>query len=151
MSIHYTNKHKVPFLVDDEYDNLVQQHFWNISTTGYPTNSGSICGFPIKIHLFLFGSAPIGLEWDHINLDKLDNRKINIRAVPHIINQRNHGLRCDNKTGYKGVYKSKSGKYSAQINIEGNSKAVYLGGFSSLEEAVKARKDAENLYWKDQR
>ncbi|NWO12705.1 hypothetical protein [Virgibacillus sp.] len=58
-------------------------------------------------------------------------------------------LRKDNKTGFKGVYaiKRKKGiKYEARINIK--KKAIHLGTFATIEEAVQARKKAEEKYYK---
>jgi len=40
---------------------------------------------------------------DHINRVKVDNRIANLRDVPQSINNRNTGLRGDNKSGYKNV------------------------------------------------
>lgn len=48
----------------------------------------------------------------------------------------------DNTTGYKGVYLIR-GKYVAKIVFQ--KKAYYLGNFDRIEDAVLARKDAEEL------
>jgi len=52
-----------------------------------------------------------------------------------------------NKTGTIGVawYTSKQ-KYHVQIGV--NSKKIHIGYFETLEEAIKARKQAEQKYWK---
>lgn len=50
-----------------------------------------------------------------------------------------------NTTGITGVFYHKvRRKYVAQIMVDG--KLIYLGAFVSLEEATKARKDAEIKY-----
>lgn len=52
----------------------------------------------------------------------------------------------NNVTGIKGVHYDKSkGKYVAHIGFKG--KNIKLGVFNTLEEAAKARKDAEEKYW----
>ena len=51
-----------------------------------------------------------------------------------------------NKTGCRGVcFESKAQKYRAYINVCGEK--IRLGYFSNLEDAVKARKDAEKFYF----
>jgi hypothetical protein len=58
----------------------------------------------------------------------------------------NTRLRSDNKSGYKGVlFKKKQNKYGAYITIK--SKQKWLGVFNTKEEAIKARKEAEEKYW----
>lgn len=49
------------------------------------------------------------------------------------------------KLGVKGVYITSYGKYSSYINV--NKTKINLGNFKTLEEAKKARKDAELKYW----
>lgn len=57
-----------------------------------------------------------------------------------------HALNKNSTTGHKGVsYQKKLGTYRAYITI--NRKQIYLGSFSTIEEAVKARKAAEEKYF----
>lgn len=56
----------------------------------------------------------------------------------------NRGLRSDNRTGVQGVSLLQNGKYSAELTVKG--KKVLRGEFCTLEEAVKARLDAEKQY-----
>lgn len=56
-------------------------------------------------------------------------------------------LGSTNKSGYKGVYWDESHKkWRAQINIQG--KRYHLGRHSRLEDAIKARREAEEKYFK---
>lgn len=50
-------------------------------------------------------------------------------------------IRPDNKTGVKGVYMIKAGKYKAHITFKG--KRHHLGTFETLDEAAEARREAE--------
>ncbi len=53
---------------------------------------------------------------------------------------------CSNsKTGVKGVIKVDGGKYTAAIKLRGKSK--HLGTFDTIEEAKRARKEAEKVYY----
>jgi hypothetical protein len=47
----------------------------------------------------------------------------------------------NNTTGHKGVYKCRDGRYAAQINLSG--KRTYLGRYNNVNDAIKARKIAE--------
>ena len=54
----------------------------------------------------------------------------------------NQRLISTNSSGYNGVYRNnKSGKWVAQITFKG--KTYYLGAFSEIKDAVKARRTAE--------
>lgn len=84
---------------------------------------------------------------DHINGDRTDNRKENLRLVTYSENNRNinNETQCNNTSGCKGVQYSKStGVYSASITIDKES--IYLGSFKTYEEAVDVRKEAEIEY-----
>lgn len=54
---------------------------WCLGKGGYPMN-GRI---KMSLHRFLLGKRK-GLEIDHINGNKLDNRRINLRFVKHAVN-----------------------------------------------------------------
>jgi hypothetical protein len=76
-------------------------------------------------------------EIDHINGDKMDNRRCNLRFATHAQNNQNKGLRRDSTTGYKGVcFDKRSGKYIAYINANG--KRTYLGYFKDKLSAAYA-------------
>lgn len=54
--------------------------------------------------------------------------------------------KAHSKTGIRGVYLMKNGKYRARIMLKG--KSYFLGDFHKLEDAVKARKKAEEKLYK---
>lgn len=79
---------------------------------------------------------------DHLNGNGLDNRKCNLRICSQQENLFNQQLRVDNTSGYKGVTWDKSNnKWLSQIQI--NKKNIKLGRFLNIEDAIKARKEAE--------
>ena len=80
---------------------------------------------------------------DHINGNKLDNRKCNLRpATPSQNAMNKHKIP---KSGYIGVYHRKdNNKWAAKICI--NYKRIYLGSFDNLEDAIIARLKAEKKY-----
>src|SRR3972149_11203760 len=76
-------------------------------------------------------------EVDHINGDKLDNRKCNLRICNHQQNRFNNKLEIRNTSGYKGVYWNKRRqKWLARVEI--NDKKISLGAFDNKLDAAKA-------------
>jgi HNH endonuclease/AP2 domain len=91
--------------------------------------------------LITHGEWPsVGLEIDHINGEKDDNRIVNLRLATKAQNQRNSRKRSST-TGLRGVRVNKASKtYSAQIKV--NRKNHYLGSFQTPEEAHAAYVEA---------
>lgn len=74
---------------------------------------------------------------DHINGDKLDNRRANLRICNNSENQHNRDLPAHNTTGYKGVYKNpRCATWHAAITV--NYKKIYLGSYRTREDAARA-------------
>lgn len=73
---------------------------------------------------------------DHINRDKLDNRKSNLRVCTQAENVINKRLQKNNTTGYRGVHLYKRvNRYQAYIKKDG--KRRHIGMFPTAEEAAK--------------
>lgn len=128
-------------LVDNEDFQFLDQWKWFFDLRdGYArTNSGKIL-----MHRLINGT-PKGFITDHINRNKLDNRKENLRTVDKSLNAFNTGLWKHNKSGFKGVSWDKlNQKWRASINKNG--KAFNLGRYPSLKLALLARKKAEAIY-----
>ena len=88
------------------------------------------------------------LDIDHINRNRSDNRIANLREVTHKQNLQNAGKYSHNTSGHTGVYWLKqSSKWRA--HIKHNYKYIHLGCFTTIEDAIAARKAAEKLYWAD--
>lgn len=73
-------------------------------------------------------------DLDHKNKIRDDNRISNLRESSRSFN--NHHTTKPNKTGFQGVTKLPSGKFSATIKVKG--KKTYLGSFASAELASEA-------------
>ena len=89
------------------------------------------------LHHLVMGNAD-GMEVDHINLDRLDNRRENLRIVTHQQNQCNQPLQKNNTSGAAGVsFYSPRGKFRARIKA--SQRDIHLGYYQTFEEAVQAR------------
>lgn len=84
-----------------------------------------------------------GVVIDHINRNKLDNRRANLRYTTQSLNTLNSNMRTNNTSGYPGVYyRNERSKWAAYIRIHGE-KRTHLGMFNTYEEAVAARQAVE--------
>jgi len=92
----------------------------------------------------LINETPEGYETDHINRNKLNNRKINLRIADRSLNSRNKSITKNNTSGYKGIdFYKRIGKWRARISL--NKITFSLGYYKNIERAVAAREEAE---WK---
>lgn len=86
---------------------------------------------------------------DHINRNRSDNRKSNLRRCSITENNRNKGLSRNNKLKAKGVIETKdhnrTKKYRARIEVNGKKK--HLGYFKTKEEAQDAYNKAAAEYF----
>ena len=79
MKINTTDGHQV--LVDAEDYPVLSRLNWYVSDTGYAVTDSPVKH--IKMHKLLIGPIPPRTVIDHINRNKLDNRKRNLRIVSH--------------------------------------------------------------------
>lgn len=119
-------------LVDDEdYDRLVGIQ-WYIHTQGYASGRVRLNNklTMVLMHRYIL-NTPDGYGTDHIDGNKLNNQKANLRMCTQKMNMRNAVYQ--NATGYTGVKLRKNGRYQARISISG--KQLSLGTFDTAEEA----------------
>ena len=122
--------------VDSDSLSVVAAHPWCISANGYAVSR--VLGRVVYMHRLLLGPDCAGLDVDHINGDKTDNRRVNLRACTRQDNLRNSRPRnAKLYSKYKGVSKSRrDGCWVAQIWHD--AKNVYLGRFASEADAAVA-------------
>ena len=130
-------------LIDVSDVKSCKEHSWYIDDRGYPSTGGK--GLKTtRLHRFLIGETN-GLH--HVNRNKLDNRRCNLRLVTPQQNQFNQGLSKNNTSSVKGVYYNKKcKKWCCQITV--NRKCIYSKLFESFEEAVEQRIILESKYFK---
>ena len=102
-------------IIDDKDYELICRYAW-YNFGGYATSTGSKM---IKMHRLIL-SPEDNKEVDHINTDRLDNRRCNLRECTHAENMRNKRKRIDSTSKYKGVCLHKpSGLWAANLCING--------------------------------
>ena len=115
-----------------------------ITAQGYRTvrADGKMYGVHRLIWLMVKGHMP-DCEVDHINGIRLDNRICNLRSVSWSDNGKNKRMLKNNTSGCIGV--SQYGdRWQAYINAD--AKRISLGVFHLKDDAIKARKKAEEYY-----
>lgn len=126
-------------IIDLEDVEKIKNYKWSLKN-GYAFNTE--VGL---LHRFL-NEYPNDMVIDHINLNKLDNRRSNLRICTYSQNNMNTKIKSSNTSGTKGVWwNAKREKWIAEIMID--NKKYYLGEFINKEEAIKTRKEAEIKYF----
>lgn len=115
------------------------KYYWYMDRCGY------VCTRSNKTRLKMHKEVMRGIKGeviDHINRNKLDNRRENLRVTTFSMNCYNQNL-VGGKSGVVGVYE-RNGRWRAGITING--KNIHLGYFDTMSEAIDARKKAEIEY-----
>lgn len=119
----------------------IKDYCWSLTKDGYVSGYSLQDKRNVLMHRLLLNVFDNRIV-DHINHKKNDNRKVNIRIVTPSQNLMNTKMFANNTSGCKGVTWDKSrNKWMAHIKLNGKNKN--LGRFIRFEDAVKARKDAE--------
>lgn len=128
--------------IDREDYKKVSEYYWGINSQGYLHSR--IEGKLKRMHLYIldFPNKTV----DHINRNKLDNRKSNLRECNQSDNTKNVSVKKNNTSGVPGVsLNKKTGKWRARIMV--NRKEISLGHYELFEDAAKARKEGELKYY----
>jgi hypothetical protein len=127
-------------IVDGEDYEELSQHKWYGTEKGYATTLVFNAGVAVRMNRKILGLTDRSMVSDHINRNKLDNRKCNLRAVTPQQNNMNTPPQTTNTTGFKGVYEAKyvdgTPYYIAQIRFNGEQ--YYLGAYVTAKEAAHA-------------
>lgn len=110
-----------------DVDKLLEGNQWVSHSAGYAYRFTShSADYKSEMMHRLIMDAPQGFDVDHINGDKLDNRRRNLRIASRTLNSMNKATR--------GAYKQSRGiSYSVEMRING--KKLWIGRIASAEEA----------------
>ena len=152
MKIIFTAKGE-EIVVDNDLYNELNQYKWHIHQ-GYACRSVSVDGKNRKLRMH---RSILGLEWgvqgantavvDHIDRDKLNNTRSNLRLCSKQENEWNRSKYSSNTSGYPGVRHKKDcpeNPYQAVIKVNG--KDVCLGNHPTPEKAYIAYLEAKIFY-----
>lgn len=139
IKLHNTNHYAL--VDDDDYENIVKMGRWHESDSGYAVrrvrnqNGNSVT---IRMHRVI-AKTPPRLVTDHINGNKLDNRKENLRTVSQQINAWNVERKATRKYDLGlpvGIaWDNTRGKYIAT--------KILRKRFDTLDEAIAFQKESE--------
>lgn len=138
--IGWTFNTNAEFYFDLEDYDKIKDYCWLENDQGYIIARDKNRKSPIRQHRLILNVLDVDIDIDHVNNNKKDNRKMNLRFTNKQTNGINRGKNKNNKLGVKGV-SFKNGKYYARIMKDG--KTYYLGVFDNLDDAINARKEKE--------
>ena len=120
-------------IVDEDDAPWLSRHSWHLHSAGYACRTFWPGGC-VLMHREILGLKPgdqrIG---DHINGDRLDNRKANLRVLEHDGLNRQNMKAGRGTSRFRGVSESR-GRWKAQVQLDGHNK--FLGRFDTELEAA---------------
>lgn len=120
-------------LVDDEDYEYLMQNSWCYQNPGYAARRRNKT---IQLMHRIIMKAKKGEQVDHIDGNRLNNQRDNLRLVNNSQNSMNRSLQGNNTSGYKGVSWSKE-KRKWHSYITKNGKRTHIGYYACKHEAAK--------------
>ena len=150
--IGYTNKGDIFYFDLEDYDKI-KNYSWSKTNYGYISAYIRGTGRENNKHVFMHNMITNTIDInhkeiciDHINGITIDNRKENLRIVNRTQNNANRIIQSNNTVGVTGVYfDNNRNKWFSRIELY--NKIKHLGMFDNFDDAVKARKEAEEKYF----
>lgn len=137
-----TNRVCAYALISKSDKEIAEKIFWRKTEYGYARGKNPSTGKDVLLHKHITQTTKETVI-DHINRNKLDCRRSNMRIADSQINSLNRNPPRNSLTGYKGVsFDVRSGKYKAYIKID--RKQFNLGLFDTPERAYQERMDFES-------
>ena len=122
-------------MVDDEDYERLNQYSWQVDKYKTVKRHPKEKEKHSLIHRFILNPKD-NEEIDHIDGNRLNNQKSNLRLATSSQNKINRGPRGDNKSGFKGVsWHRQRERWAVRLMING--KYQHLGLFTDIREAAK--------------
>lgn len=119
MKIKLSGKTELSMVVDDNDYEKLSQHKWYLRKDGYIARTAD--KRTVYAHRVIM-NTPDGMHTDHINRDKLDNRKANLRICTHKENMVNRKYN-DKSRGYAHKFTVRG--YEYWVGIVKVNKVIY--------------------------
>ena len=131
-------------IIDIDNVEIISKHKWHLKKNcNYASTEEK--GKTILLHRFIIDAKEDDVV-DHIDRNRLNCMKENLRIVNMSENAKNRGIRNDNSSGVTGVgWSEQKNKWVAYIYYD--NKHMYLGAFDNKEEAIIQRLKTENKYF----
>jgi hypothetical protein len=144
-----TNQEGVFAIIDREDADQILSYRWHVNSRGYVVRHRRSSDPPgaqwVRMHREIC-PTPGDHQIDHINRNKLDNRRSNLRPATRRENKGNIGLLRTNTSGFRGVsWRSDTGMWLACIWIHGRNR--HIGRFTIKEDAARAYDQAAKVYF----
>ena len=143
--IGYTSKGEEFYFDLEDYDKI-KDYYWLKTEYGYIHSTNRKDKQYVFLHRLVMNINDPEIICDHINCNKIDNRKNNLRIATRSGNATNRPPYEKSVSGYSGVTFDKTkNKWLVRIYI--NHKQVNLGCYDNLDEAIAKRLKAEEKYY----
>ena len=121
-------------IVDDYQYEFLNRWHWRVNSKGYAIRSFTVGGKEIVVSMHReIMQPPKGLVVDHIDNDRLNNVRANLRVITQQQNLMNRRMFKNNTTGFKGVTYL-HGKWHARIEKDGVD--IHLGSYEDIKTAA---------------
>ena len=125
-------------IIDDSDFDLVSKHAWFLNPQGYACTKirfapGRKNRKTVGMHRLILGDPPEA-HIDHVNRNKLDNRRENLFPCSCSENNRNKPTLPNKASKYRGVSKNRN---RWQVVLRINGKLEWFGSYATEEEAAK--------------
>lgn len=142
ITLHSRHKASLVALVDDEDYALVQGYKWFMSPQGYAWAHDYSQGWQagmrgsVLMHRLIMGATQ-GQTVDHVNRNKTDNQRGNLRLASYSEQNLNTKTRSDNTSGHRGVY-WESRRNCWRVCLNHDNKQLHVGQFKDKLLAIAA-------------
>lgn len=129
-------------IIDTADADLILAHKWHAISKGYASRRIGLRGPQVMMHREILGLPITGNnpQGDHINRNRLDNRRCNLRIATPSQNAANTVGKRKSHSGFRGVHRASKARWKAMISVGGKNK--HLGNFTSRDDAARAYDEA---------
>lgn len=125
------------FTIDRGDIELIKNNTWWINNHGYVYSRNYKNNSKTTIYLSRYlMNPPKGIEIDHIDMNKRNNRRSNLRLADRVTNNANKGKSRRGKGSYKGIKQVSNGDWSSHLIL--NQKSISIGTYVSEIAAANA-------------